>query len=332
VSGWGLESSITLSDTLYQNRLLIQAKVKGGQGLIRYDWGSGFGTVSKQAFVPQKDTIIRVLTGTYKYSPYEEPDPNGIFDTAYFKIQVKGDIYSGPPELKNDKLVKHYLDNKGFRYSIGVGTATVVFEEIHSKGTADRYLSGYEITVKDWEQLETLESAIRKELRFYSMENENPIDILSIQDVYPDIFVWLDFLDINFSIIVVLMIAISIITMGASLLVLILEKTSTIGLLKALGASDWSIRKVFLYQSAYLIFRGMIWGNLTGIAISLLQMQFNIFPLDPEVYYLNAVPIELNLWHLLLLNLFTVLVCLLALVLPSYFITRVRPTEAIKFS
>lgn len=128
------------------------------------------------------------------------------------------------------------------------------------------------------------------------------------------------------------MITISVITMGASLLVLILEKTSAIGLMKALGARDWTVRKVFLYQAVYLIFRGMFWGNLFGISISLLQMYFNIFPLDPQVYYLNAVPIELNWFYLLILNLCTILICILVLIIPSYFITRIRPTDAIKFS
>jgi lipoprotein-releasing system permease protein len=164
------------------------------------------------------------------------------------------------------------------------------------------------------------------------MENSNPVDILTIREVYNYIFSWLDFLDINFSIIIVLMIAIAVITMGASLLVLIMEKTAAIGMFKAMGARDWTIRKVFLYQAAYLIFRGMFWGNLLGISVALIQQYFTIFPLDPTVYYLNAVPIEINWIYLLLLNVFTILVCLVFLIVPSYFITRIRITQAVKFS
>lgn len=332
ISGWGVESWLTLEDTLYQDRLLLNMKSKGGMGLIRHDWGDGFGMVNKHAFVPTKDTTFHVVTGTYRFSPYEEVERNAVFDTTYFKVKVEGNVFSGAPELQEGKLVKTYLDDEGIKYSIKVGTATITFEEIHGNGTSQHFISGYEILVDSWDKLLTTTDLVRKEVIFYSLENENPIDIMGIHDVYPDIFTWLDFLDINFTIIVILMIAISVITMGASLLVLILEKTSAIGLLKAMGAKDWTVRKIFLIQAAYLIFRGMFWGNFFGILIAVLQMQFNIFPLDPQVYYLNAVPIEINWFYLLLLNIFTLVICIFVLIIPSYFITRIRPTESIKFS
>lgn len=332
ISGWGVHSSIALEDTLHQNRLLINVNAKGGLGRFRYDWGDGFGTVSKHAFVPKKDTLFRVVTGTYNLSPYEEPGRYDVNDTAYFKVKVEGNVYSGPPEMKGNKLKKTYLDDSGFQYSIRVGSATLTFEEIHGKGTSDKFISGYEVLVDSWEDLGFIGNRVQRELVFYSLESDNPVDVLTIHEVYPDIFTWLEFLDINFSIIVILMIAISVITMGASLLVLILEKTAAIGLLKAMGARDWMVRKVFLFQAAYLIFRGMLWGNALGISVALLQMYFNIFPLDPQVYYLNAVPVEINWSHLLLLNLFTIVVCVAVLIVPSYFITRIRPTESIKFS
>ncbi len=332
ISGWGVQSWLKLNDSLYQDRLLLEVFSKGGLGLIRHDWGSGFGMVSKHAFVPTQDTSVRVITGTYRFSPYEEPERNAVFDTAYFNIKVNGNVFSGAPQTENGKLKKNYLDPSGFKYDLKVGEATITFEEIHGKGTASHFISGFEVLVDTWSDLLHTTERVRKEALFYSMEQENPIDILGIHDVYPDIFTWLDFLDINFTIIVVLMIAISVITMGASLLVLILEKTSTIGLLKAMGAKDWLVRRIFLIQAGYLIFRGMFWGNLFGISIALLQMNFNILPLDPQVYYLNAVPIEINWFHLILLNAATLLVCLAVLIIPSYFITRIRPTESIKFS
>jgi len=332
LSGWGITSSITLEDSLHEDRLLLRVSASGGTGLYRFDWGSGFGMVSKYAFVPTKDTVIQVVTSDYRYSAYEQQAPGSIPDTARFKILVKGDVYSGPPEMFGELLKKNYLDDNGFRYSIAVGTATLVFNEIHGNGTSQNYISGYELFIDSWDKLQSTGDLVHKEMLFYSIENENPVDILTIREVHSDIFSWLDFLDINFTIIITLMITISVITMGASLLVLILEKTSAIGLMKALGARDWTVRKVFLYQAVYLIFRGMFWGNLFGISISLLQMYFNIFPLDPQVYYLNAVPIELNWFYLLILNLCTILICILVLIIPSYFITRIRPTDAIKFS
>jgi lipoprotein-releasing system permease protein len=332
LSGWGLESYITLEDTLHNDRLLLRVDARGGSGMHRHDWGQGFGMVNKYAFVPTQDTIIQVITSTYRYSAYEEMSNAIIPDTGWFKVTVKGDVYSGPPEMIDNKLKKNYLDDDGFKYSISVGSATLIFEEIHGSGSANHYISGYEILIESWKQLESTGEAVRKEMLFYSMENENPVDIQTIREVYGDIFSWLDFLDINFSIIIILMIVISVITMGASLLVLILEKTSAIGLMKAMGARDWTVRKIFLYQAGYLIVRGMLWGNVFGISIALLQMYFNIFPLDPTVYYLNAVPIEINWMYLLLLNIFTIAVCVLVLIIPSYFVTRIRPNEAIKFS
>lgn len=334
LSGWGIQSSLRLEDTLHNGRLLFSVSANGGRGAYRHNWGEGYGMISKVAFVPTKDTVLRVITNTYAYSAYEEDNLQGttIADTTYIKIQVKGDVYSGPPLMEGKNIKKYFLDDAGFKYSIVVGSATLIFEEIHGYGTSNAYVSGYEVLVNDWDQLDFIGDQVRHEMLFYSMENKNPVDILTIKEVYNDIFSWLDFLDINFSIILILMVAISVITMGASLLVLIMEKTAAIGLLKALGARDCTVRKVFLYQAAYLIFRGIFWGNVMGITIALLQQYFNIFPLDPAVYYLNAVPIQINWFYLLLLNFFTILVCLFFLLIPSYFITRIRPTESIKFS
>ena len=102
--------------------------------------------------------------------------------------------------------------------------------------------------------------------------------------------------------------------------------------MKAVGASDWVIRKVFLYQAGYLILRGMIWGNAIGIGLCLIQEHFKLLTLNPEVYYLNAVPVELNIWVIIGLNLATLIVCLTALLLPSYIITKITPAKSIKFN
>lgn len=155
--------------------------------------------------------------------------------------------------------------------------------------------------------------------------------VRTIKEEQREIFLWLDFLDLNVLIILVLMILIGIINMGSGLLVLIITKTQLIGLLKALGANNWSIRKLFLHQAVFIIVRGMIIGNIIGIGICLLQSYFSIIPLNPEVYYLDAVPIELNFWHILFLNIGTLIVCTAALIVPSYVITKISPIKALKF-
>jgi lipoprotein-releasing system permease protein len=113
---------------------------------------------------------------------------------------------------------------------------------------------------------------------------------------------------------------------------MILVKTNFIGMMKALGASNWTIRKVFLHQAGFLILRGMIWGNAIGIGFCIIQKYFKIIPLNSEVYYLNAVPIDINIGTILLLNIATLLVCIIALIIPSYIITRISPAKSIKFN
>ncbi len=331
-SGWGIQAAIRVADTLYQDRLLFEVEAIGGQGQYKYDWGKGYGISSKIAIAPMQDTTIRVIVSDYFYSPYEDEEESTIPDTAYIHIKVDGDILSGPIKMDGDRIERTFLDDEGFKFEFNVGTGKYIFNQQDGKGSSGAYISGYEVVANNWDDLEKLQKEVKTDLFLLSMERGSTIEIRTIKEIYRDIFSWLSFLDINFLIIIVMMIAIAVITMGAALLVLILEKTSSIGLFKAIGATNWLIRKVFLYQAGYLILRGMIWGNVIGISIALLQQEFNILPLDPEVYYLNAVPIELNLMHLLLLNLGTVLVCVAALIIPSYFITKISPVKALKFS
>ena len=127
------------------------------------------------------------------------------------------------------------------------------------------------------------------------------------------------------------MILISAINMIVALLVLILERTQMIGILKALGATNWAIRKIFLYNAAYLIFLGLFWGNLIGISLLYIQDIFGVIKLNPENYYVNVAPVHINWIQIIALNFGTVLICLLILLVPSYLITKIAPSKAIKF-
>jgi lipoprotein-releasing system permease protein len=115
------------------------------------------------------------------------------------------------------------------------------------------------------------------------------------------------------------------------LLVLILERTQMIGILKAMGSTNWSIRKIFLYNASYLILRGLFWGNLIGISILLIQYYFGVIALNPETYYVKEVPVYFSIRHILLLNIGTLTLCLLMLLIPSWIITKISPVNAIKF-
>jgi lipoprotein-releasing system permease protein len=133
------------------------------------------------------------------------------------------------------------------------------------------------------------------------------------------------------AIILILMLIIGIINMGSALLVMILVRTNFIGVMKSIGANNWTIQKLFVVQGGRLILKGMIWGNLIGVGLSLLQIQFGILKLDPKVYYLTQVPIYLDPFKLIVLNGLTLVICVLALLIPSIVITRISPAKAIRF-
>lgn len=191
--------------------------------------------------------------------------------------------------------------------------------------------SGLELQVEDYERVDQLS----EELFFHLSETPdakgNTLFVRSIKDLNPMIFSWLDVLDMNVAVILILMLAVSGFTMISGLLVIILERVQMIGILKALGQSNGSIRKVFLYISFFLIGKGMLWGNFTGIALCLLQSSFHLFGLDPSTYYLDSVPIDLSLPALLLLNVGALSASMLMMLGPSHLITRIEPAKSIRF-
>ena len=192
-------------------------------------------------------------------------------------------------------------------------------------------ISGFEISVRDFGELGPITQQIRRLTLKYSKDDETVLRPVTITSKYPQIFDWLNLLDMNVWIILGLIILVAGFNMVSGLLILMLERTSMIGVLKAVGTGNWSIRKIFIYISTVLIFRGMFWGNLAGIAFCLIQARFGIFKLDPTSYYLNTVPVNLRITHLLLLNVGTIVVTLLMLLVPSWYVTKIEPDKAIRF-
>ena len=162
-------------------------------------------------------------------------------------------------------------------------------------------------------------------------QTSSSLDTKTIIEKYNYIFDWLNLFDFNIIVILVIMILVATINMVVALLVLILERTQMIGILKALGANNWTVRKVFLYNAFYLIVRGLFWGNLIGVGILLVQQQFGIVKLNPENYYVDQAPVYLNWMYILLLNGLTIVVCFVVLLVPSYIITKISPVKAIRF-
>ena len=192
-------------------------------------------------------------------------------------------------------------------------------------------VGGLEIQVTDYDLLDETNGYILSSLDKKTDKYGGRYYAQTIEEVYPQIFAWLDLLDINVWVILVLMVGVAGFTMISGLLIIILERTNMIGVLKALGADNTAIRKVFLSFAVFLIRKGMLWGNVIALTCCAVQYFFRPVRLDPAVYYIDAVPMELNLWIWLLLNAGTLVVSVLMLVGPSYLISRIHPARSIRF-
>jgi len=185
-------------------------------------------------------------------------------------------------------------------------------------------VGAFEVFASDFTNIEAIGEQVYQ-------QTSSTLDTKTIIEKYSYIFEWLKLFDLNIIVILVVMILVATINMVVALLVLILERTQMIGMLKALGANNWSVRKIFLYNAFYLIIRGLFWGNLIGISLLLIQQHFGLIQLNPENYYVNQAPVDINLGYIMLLNLLTVTVCFLVLLIPSYIITKISPVKAIRF-
>lgn len=182
----------------------------------------------------------------------------------------------------------------------------------------------YELRVADFDHIN--EAA-------YALETVLPVKLkeYTIEEDYPTIFEWLNLLDVNSIVMLVLMVAVAVINMISALLIMILERTAMIGMLKAMGASNWAIRKIFLINASYLIGLGLLLGNLLGIGLGYFQMYTHFFQLDQASYYMTFVPVEFNTFDIVALNIGTLIICLLVLIIPSTLVSRISPVKAIQF-
>ena len=226
------------------------------------------------------------------------------------------------PNIRRFKITGIF--NSGFQEF----DATYVIGDIRHLQRINKWNSNevgaFEVFVNDFNNIKTTGEQVYE-------QTASTLDTKTIIEKYSYIFEWLQLFDFNIIIILVVMILVATINMVVALLVLILERTQMIGILKALGADNWSVRKIFLYNAFYLIVRGLFWGNLIGISLLLIQQHFGIIKLNPENYYVNQAPVYLNWGYILLLNLLTVTVCFLVLLIPSYIITKISPVKAIRF-
>jgi lipoprotein-releasing system permease protein len=333
LNDWGIQTSIEVVDTISDGYLVLKAYVQGGNGYYEYDWGKGFGQTIGIKICPSVDTSFRLIARDYGIKIGKQSMSLSLADTAYLKIEIDGKGRT-PCNFKLDDqglISRNYLDNNGLKFFIQTPEKKVTIEKTEGKGSASSYVGGYEVNFKDWNQIDQDVKQLKELLTFMPNEHGELLQVSGIKENQQEIFLWLDFLDLNVYIILVLMILIGIINVGAALLVLILVKTHFIGMMKAIGSLNWQLRKIFLLQAFFIIGKGMLWGNIIGLAICYIQYKFGILSLNPEVYYLDKVPISIGLWEILILNVATLVVCLIAMIIPSALISRVVPTKAIKF-
>lgn len=198
-------------------------------------------------------------------------------------------------------------------------------------GWNDTLATGFELLVDDIDQVDDLWVAVDDVAGITFLPDGSRLKVQSIFDRYPNIFDWLNLQDINAAVLIILMLLVAGINMISGLLIIILEKTHTIGLLKSMGATSRSVRKIFLFQSAIIMVRGLAMGTVIGLLLCFLQKHFGLVKLDETFYFLSEVPINLVWWHIVLLNLIAFCVGVAMLVVPSMVISRISPEKTLKF-
>jgi lipoprotein-releasing system permease protein len=191
-------------------------------------------------------------------------------------------------------------------------------------GWNENQVGGFEILIDNYDDLGKLDLFVYDNIGY-------DLHSTTIVNQNPDIFNWLELQDVNVIVIIVLMIVVAVINIISALLILILERTNMIGILKALGMPNWNVRKIFMYNAVYLVIKGLLWGNVIGLGLCFLQLQFGFLKLPQESYYVSVVPIKLSFYYLVMLNLGTLVICAAMMIIPSYVITKITPIKAIRF-
>jgi lipoprotein-releasing system permease protein len=239
-----------------------------------------------------------------------------------FNILFVKDPPSKAPWLRVVKVVGVY--NSGFQEF----DENFVISDIRHIQKMNRWsedeVGGFEVLINDFREIKAKSDEV------YT-QTASTLNSQSIVDKYPGIFEWISLFDNNIYLIIVIMILVAGINMITALLVLILERTQMIGILKALGSNNVSIRKVFLYNAAYLVLKGLFWGNLIGLSILFIQKYFGVITLNPETYYVSEAPVYIDFWYIILLNIGTLLLCLIMLIIPTLIISKIDPVKSIKF-
>ncbi len=325
INKWGIETYISIEETCTNGFVILKADTYGGNGRYYHSWNGA--PLSEGNRVPLcleegELSVELVSTDVVNSGYFEDPDPFSIPDTAWLHITKVGDSSSCDCESPNASTSLEFLDDSTTLFHVnGVKYKAVLST---SGGSNRYYCGGYEVLVNEFEELDEAKAAVK----FYTNQELN---VQSITDRHPEIFNWLNMLDLNVVIIIGLMILVAVINMTSALLVIILERTRMIGIVKAIGGKNWMIRKIFLLNGSFIILRGILIGTLLAILIIFLQNTFGFLKLSQSNYYVSEVPMHFVWLPILLINVGSFIVCNLAMLLPSYLVTKISPVKAIKF-
>ena len=262
------------------------------------------------------------------------------------KILISQSIADKLGVKANDKIYSYFIDKNGVRtrrFTIegvyqtnlsqydDITCFTDLYTAVKLNGWEDDQTTGAELTVKDFNQLDDVENLVVKKVNRTLDHYGETYSSKTIRELCPQIFSWLDLLDLNVWIILALMIAVAGVTMISGLLIIILERTVMIGILKALGARNKTIRHTFMWFAAFIIGKGMLIGNIVGLGLISLQQFTGLVKLNPQTYYVNTVPVEYNIPLFIILNIATLLICLFVLIAPSYLISHIHPAKSMRY-
>lgn len=206
-----------------------------------------------------------------------------------------------------------------------------LYTAVKLNGWQEDMASGAELQVDHFDKLDEVEDRVVKLVNRTTDKYGNTYSSKTIKELSPQIFSWLDLLDLNVWIILIIMMAVAAVTMISGLLIIILERTQMIGLMKALGARNPMVRHTFMWFAAFIIGRGLLWGNMIALALVALQYFTGIVKLDPATYYVSSVPVEVNVLFVVLLNIGTLLISLLVLIGPSFLISHIHPAKTMTY-
>lgn len=307
-SGWGLQAEILVSDSVKDGKVRIEGLAFGGDKSYTYEW---LGTSLKGAgphwidLAPQAED--RADPPSTKIELVVHDDNGTIPDTAWVRIT---------PDTTR------MLSNGGVQGEV----TGISVERGGSGGSHKRYAGGFEVALENYDDLMAMDDAIYRDHLGYGLRT------VTVRQRFPEMFAWLELLDTNVWVVILLMTIVAIINMASALIIIILERTTMIGVLKSLGGTNGTIRRIFLIDAGYILGIGMALGDVLGIGLCLLQRWTGLVTLNMDVYYVHAIPVSLDPLPILALNAGVLLICMAALVLPSMLVSRIPPVRAIRFA